>query len=223
MPPIDDPLVAADRAALLETLMRGVIHDFRNALQTLVMVESVRAAEGAVPEHLQVLQADAVARLTRLLTTLDRIFTGDGDPGPVALPDVVGFVRDVEPFQRRLPTVTLVADLAPGLPAVRAPRAALEHALLRMLTTAKGNLGGRSGAVVRVTARAAGPVVELGVEHGPAPALDPGELEAAGTLAVLRRLAAGWEGRVWAEVGPTGGRVVVAVPAWGGKPPWSGP
>jgi two-component system C4-dicarboxylate transport sensor histidine kinase DctB len=161
-------LVAANRASGIEAVMRWMLHDLRNPIQTLAFLPALAEADadqGSAPDWQEVLSI-ATAQLTAGLALLDRLVSGSAGPAtpePVALAEVLGFLADLfrarrGPFQVTMPRASLEA-----LPAVAAVRGDVELALLNLLLNAAEASGNRAGGVT-VLVRSDGAGVELVLE-----------------------------------------------------------
>src|SRR3954468_23347504 len=138
-------LVAANRAAALESVLRWMIHDFRNPMQTLTFLPVLRAveAESGKPEKdtpgWQEAFAVACERLTTDLALVDRLVGSlpqATTPEPVALSEVLRYLADLFKARRGRFRIDVEGACGASLPAVAAVRPDLESALLNLVLNA---------------------------------------------------------------------------------------
>jgi signal transduction histidine kinase len=167
-----DLLVALDRAALYGTVSRWLMHDLRGPAQALSLVSDLLEQgdtldESAVRMSLQ----EASARLRDLLELLDQVLRRpdpDETPRPVVLRESLAQTATLLRLHRSNATLELDQSLGAQLPAVRGVDEHLRHALLGVLVNAYEALDRQRGGLVRVTAAAAGEVVQIAVtDTGP--------------------------------------------------------
>jgi len=146
LPPgrVEDLLVRADRAALTQTVARGLTHALANALQVISYDNG--AALSRAPGDLGLTAA------RRVLLGVAR--PGESIVGPVLLGDVLAEVDDWQRCQTGLAPVPVEVTVAPGLPAARVCATHVRHALLGLVTNAKEAVAGRRDAAIRIAARA---------------------------------------------------------------------
>ncbi len=156
LPPgrFEDLLVRADRAALAQSVARGLTHALANALQVIGYDNG--AALARAPGDLGLTAA------RRVLLGLAR--PGESIVGPVPLGDVLAEVDDWQRCQTGLAPVPVEMTVAPGLPAARVCATHVRHALLDLVTNAKEAVAGRRDASIRVAARAEGGGLVVTVE-----------------------------------------------------------
>lgn len=148
-------LVAASRAHTLEIVLRWMLHDLRNPVQTLHFIPALQEAEADSPTAPSWREALATAceRLSTGLALVDRLVGGPNEPPtsqPVAVAEVLDFLSDLLRARRgRFETdFTRVREVR--IPAVAAVRNDLEIALLNVLLYSADSAADRAG---RVTAR----------------------------------------------------------------------
>jgi signal transduction histidine kinase len=229
-------LVAANRAAALETVLRWMIHDFRNPMQTLTFLPVLTAveAESGAPEEdtsdWREAFGTACERLTTNLALVDRLVGSvpqSAEREPVALSEVLRYLADL--FRPRRGRFRFDVEGACGmsLPAVGAVRADLESALLNLVLNAAEAAGTGDG-MLMVTASARPGGIELVLEDG-GPGipelLRPRLFEPFATtrtdrpsrglgLYAARHLLAGFGGGLRYEPGNPGSRIIVSLPEW---------
>jgi two-component system sensor kinase FixL len=169
VPPVSaELLVAASRASGIEAVIRWMLHDLRNPIQTLAFLPALAEAEadqGSGPDWQEALST-ATSQLTKGLALLDRLVSGRGGPAspePVALGEVLGFLADLFRARRGPFQVTMAPATLAALPAVAAVRGDLELALLNLLLNAAEASGDRAGRVTALV-RSGGDGVELVLE-----------------------------------------------------------
>jgi signal transduction histidine kinase len=229
-PQFEELLIRADRAAIVASLARGMAHDLRGPLQTLTLLVDPHADMLSGPDAARLRGAvgDAVQHLTETIASFSEVYApSDGEPAPVIVEDLLGYVADLQRYQRNLPAVEIELRLPGGLPPVRGEEASLRHLLLGLLINAKQALppGGHGvvvlaaaveGGMVRLQVEDQGPGVAAAVEHT---AFDPFVTTRPGALGigltVGRWLARRHGGELTLTSGPTGGTVAVAkLPTW---------
>lgn len=166
MPPVSaELLVAANRASVIEAVLRWMLHDLRNPIQTLAFLPAlaeVDASPGSAPAWQEAL-AIATAQLTTGLALLDRLVSDRDGPAmsePIALAEVLGFLADLFRARRGPFQVTVVPASLNALPAIGAVRGDVELALLNLLLNAAEGSGDRAGRVTALV-RSDGAGVEL--------------------------------------------------------------
>jgi len=229
-PQFQEALIRADRATVVATLARGMAHDLRGPLQTLNLLvdphsDLLANAEGA---RFRGAMSDSVQHLAETISRFGQIYAPpENEPAPVIVDDVLGYVVDLQRYQRGLPAAEVDLRLAGGLPPVRGLEDALRHLLLGLVINAKEALADRPDARIVLGAHAADGVVVLTVDdNGPGmpaevrrrafePFFTTRENSLGLGLTVARWLATRQGGVVeLAEGGRGGTRVAVAVPAW---------
>ena len=152
-PELDELIIQADRATLIGSIGRGIVHDLRGPLQIFTLLGHSASDRGLARETSALLEAtrDAADRLAATVGHLALLLTpGASEPGPVDLASVLELVRQLEQYQRGTPSVEVVLDIPNRLPAVRAVEPALRHALLSLLLNAKEAMGGAPGGRIRI-------------------------------------------------------------------------
>jgi two-component system sensor histidine kinase HydH len=233
-------LVAANRAAALETVLRWMIHDFRNPMQTLSFLPVLTAVEAEIGEP----QEDtpgwreaftiACERLTTSLTLVDRIVGSvpqSTAPEPVALSEVLRYLADLFRARRGRFRIDVEGACGTPLPAVAAVRRDLESALLNLVLNA-AEAAGPAEVTLTATASVRSGGVELVLEDG-GPGipemLRPRLFEPFATtrtdrpgrglgLYAARHLLVSSGGELRYEPGNPGSRFIVSLAEWGTLP-----
>jgi signal transduction histidine kinase len=229
-PQLEELLIRADRAAVIATLARGMAHDLRGPLQTLTLMVDPLADlfSSAEAGRLRGAVSTAVQHLTETISRFSQVYAPvESEPAPLIVDDLLGYVADLQRYQRDLPAAELELRLPPGLPPVRAVEPLLRHLLLSLVVNAKQALAGRSGQILLAAETTEGGKVQLVVEDngtglGPAErirAFEPFYSTRDGSLgiglAVARWLAERQGGTVTLEPAATGGvRAVVSLELW---------
>jgi two-component system sensor histidine kinase HydH len=233
-------LVAANRAAALETVLRWMIHDFRNPMQTLTFLPVLTAveAESGRPEEdtpgWREAFAIACERLTTNLALVDRLVgtpPQSAAPAPVALSEVLRYLADLFRARRGRFRIDFEGACGMSLPAIAAVRPDLESALLNLVLNAAEAAGAAEGTLIAsASARSGG--VELVLEDG-GPGipefLRPRLFEPFATtrtdrpsrglgLYAARHLLASFGGDLRYEPGNPGSRFIVSLAEWGSLP-----
>lgn len=226
----EELLIRADRAAVVGSLARGMAHDLRGPLQTLTLLVDPHADLLSGPEtgRLRGAVSDAVQHLSETISSFSEVYApADGEACPVIVEDLLGYVADLQRYQRNLPAIEIELRLPGGLPPVRGEESTLRHMLLSLLMNAKQSLGpGHHGAVVLAAAVDHG-MVQLRVEDtGPGmtadlreTAFEPFLTTRAGALGigltVSRWLARRHGGDLMLAPSTTGGTAaIVTLPTW---------
>jgi signal transduction histidine kinase len=241
VPPVStELLVAANRASGIEAVIRWMLHDLRNPIQTLAFLPALAETEadrGSVPDWQEVLSI-ATGQLTTGLALLDRLVSGRSGPAtsePIALAEVLGFLADLFRARRGPFQVTVAPASLNALPAVAAVRADVELALLNLLLNAAEASGDRAGRVTAL-ARSDGAGVELVLEDdGPGipeelraglfePSLTtPPDRPGKGLgLFVAHHLLTRSGGELRYEPGKPGSRFIARFPLWRAEPEQDG-
>jgi signal transduction histidine kinase len=169
-------LVAANRAALYGTVARWLMHDLRGPAQALSLVTDLLEQGDTLDEPaVRVSLQEASGRLRELLDLLDRVLRRpdpDEEPRPVVLREPLAFADTLLRLPRSKVTLDMEEALAARLPAARGLDEHVQHAILAVLVNAYEALawqgGGERGGIVRVTAEAAGDMVQIAVaDNGP--------------------------------------------------------
>jgi Signal transduction histidine kinase len=224
-------LVAANRASAIEAVIRWMLHDLRNPLQTLILLPTLADAEteaGAGADWRDAL-GGAAERLAVGLALLDRLVAGPAGPAtaePIAVGEVLGFLAELFGTRHGRFRVTVEPGAAP-LPAVAAVRGDLELALLNLLLNAAEACGDRVGQVSALARPELGGVELVFEDNGPgvpedqrARLFEPfvtirpdGAVRGLG-LFVARHLLARAGGELRYEAANGGSRFIVRLPAW---------
>jgi two-component system C4-dicarboxylate transport sensor histidine kinase DctB len=229
-PHSEELLIRADRAAIMATIARGMAHDLRGPLQTLTLMVDPHADLFSGPEstRLRAAVSTAVQHLTDTVSRFSQVYAPlETEPAPLIVPDLLGYVSDLQRYQRGLPAAEFTVNVAAGLPPVRGIESHLRHLLLSLVVNAKQALQGQSDGHIELSAVAVGPNVQLTVkDNGPgmsseasARAFEPFHTTREGSLGigltVARWLAERMSGQVTLEPETTSGtRAVVTLLAW---------
>lgn len=229
-PHYEELLIRADRAAVIATLARGMAHDLRGPLQTLTLMVDPHADLLSGPEAYRLRGAvtTAVQHLTDTISRFSQVYAPvESEPTPLIVDDLLGYVSDLQRYQRGLPAAEVEVQVPSGLPPVRAVEAHLRHMLLSLVINAKQALAGRTDGLIVLAAQQAGAEVRLTVEdNGPGlppderiRAFEPFHTSHEGSLGigltVARWLAQRQGATVMLEPAAPGGlRAVVAMQAW---------
>jgi two-component system, NtrC family, sensor histidine kinase HydH len=233
-------LVAANRAAALETVLRWMIHDFRNPMQTLTFLPVLAAAEaetGAPDEDTPGWQeafAIACERLTRSMAMVDRLvgsFPHGTAPEPVAVSEILRYLADLFKARRGRFRVDVEGAAGTPLPAVTAIRPDLESALLNLVLNAAEAAGPAEVTLVATASVRPGGVELVLEDSGPGvpEILRPRLFEPFATtrtdrptrglgLYAARHLLAGSGGTLRYEPGNPGSRFILSLVEWGASP-----
>ncbi|HTK30756.1 MAG TPA: hypothetical protein VL332_02250 [Candidatus Saccharimonadaceae bacterium] len=134
----DDVLVLAHRAALYQTVARGLTHALNNAAQAL-------ALGGAAGPG----QTWASERLTLMARVLERMARPEPDErGPVIVRDVLASVVDWQRLQTGLPAPEVKLECAADLAATHARGERVHQAMLGLVTQFKIECGRHAGPFV---------------------------------------------------------------------------
>jgi two-component system sensor histidine kinase DctS len=229
-PQFEEVLIRADRAAVVASLARGMAHDLRGPLQTLILLVDPHAdlLSGQESGRLRGAVSDAVQHLTETIGSFSEVYApAVGEAAPVIVEDLLGYVADLQRYQRNLPAIEIELRLPGGLPPVRGEESALRHLLLSLLMNAKQSMGpGHHGAVVLAASVDDG-MVRLRVEDNGAgmtadlreAAFEPFVTTRAGALGIgltaARWLARRHGGELTLASLPRGGTAaIVALPTW---------
>jgi signal transduction histidine kinase len=229
-PQFEELLIRADRAAIVASLARGMAHDLRGPLQTLTLLVDPHADMLSGPEtaRLRGAVSDAVQHLTETIASFSEVYAPtDGEAAPVIVEDLLGYVAELQRYQRNLPAVEIELRLPGGLPPVRGEEASLRHLLLGLLINAKQALEPSGRGSVVLSAAVDGGMVRLEVaDDGPGlaaalqeTAFDPFVTTRPGALGigltVARWLARRHGGELTLAGGAAGGTVaMVKLPTW---------
>jgi C4-dicarboxylate-specific signal transduction histidine kinase len=219
-----DACVLADRARHFQAVARELNHVLANALMILPPPKS-----GGVSGEATRARLDATARV------LARMVEDAEEPGdaPMLVEDVLAEVDEWHNCQPGNPGVRLAIEVEGSIPPVRGRASHLRQALMALLTNARESVGERPGGEIRIIAAGEAPGAVIAVEDNgdgiPAELLervfdpfhttrDPARHLGLG-LTAARRLAGRCGGELWAEVRPgrPGARLVIRLPAWGGR------
>jgi C4-dicarboxylate-specific signal transduction histidine kinase len=162
-------LVLVNRAATFEVVKRGITHNARNKLHTMLMSARALAdspSDNALSARLIPLLVNAATGLEQTLGQLDHGSFGmsGGDNEPISLKDAVGSVVAVVPASRRIYTPPIEVSLPHDLPAVLARELDLEHVLLNLVLNARDSLVRQGAGEIRISARSQDGCVVLSVE-----------------------------------------------------------
>lgn len=229
-PVFEELLIRADRASVVASLARGMAHDLRGPLQTLTLLvdphtDMLAGSEGS---RLRTAVSDAVQHLADTISRFSQVYAPlDLEPAPVIVDDLLGYVSDLQQYQRGLPAVELELHLPGGLPPVRGTETHLRHLLLGLLLNAKEAMIERLEPRITVAASQADGMVQISLEDS-GPGLDPRAQASAFEpffttrpghlgigLPVAQWLARRHGGSLALETGEGGGaRAVLRLPSW---------
>ncbi|HUR95371.1 MAG TPA: ATP-binding protein [Gemmatimonadales bacterium] len=134
-----DVLLATNRARVVETVLRWMLHEARNPLQTLTLLPTLGEGAARVDELPEWREAVGGARdrLVAAVALLERLVgAGRGAPEPVALASALAFIRDLLHARRGRLQLDL-SDIHPDLlPAVTAVPKHLDWVLINLALNA---------------------------------------------------------------------------------------
>jgi signal transduction histidine kinase len=212
-----------DRLVLVGRLAAGVSHDLANPLSAaranLSSVDELLAGRGAIDTELREVLDDLGAALERMRRTVEdlRTFSREsaGSREDCAVGEVLGEALRLLAVRLRA-GADVVADVAPGLPAVRADRRRLVQAFLWVLVDAAGALregAPPAGARLCVTARCVDDRVSVAVDAAAVPPNGADEGLRSLAMALAREDLAKDGGALESEVAPGGAvRLVIRLP-----------
>src|SRR5690349_4791007 len=158
----DDLLVLAHRAALHQTVARGLTHALNNAAQALALGGASGPGETWASE-----------RLTLMARVLERMARPEPDDrGPVIVRDVLAAVDEWQRLQTGLPAPEVTLECAPDLGATPARGERVHQAVLGLVSQFKIECGRRAGPFV-LSARNADGGVAITLASPPAPGAGP--------------------------------------------------
>jgi hypothetical protein len=145
---LEEQLHHSQRLEAVGRLAGGVAHDFNNLLMIItgyshMLLDAMHASDPARPDLEQVVKAsERAADLTRQLLAFSR-----RQGVRAALVDLNGLVREMDPMLRRMlgKDIEFIANLTPGLKAVRADPGQIEQVILNIVVNARDAMpaGGR--------------------------------------------------------------------------------
>ncbi len=229
-PVLQELLLRADRAAVVGSVARGLGHELRNPLQSLMLV--ARPEGGSFEDEERIFGAiqRATEVLAQAVTRFGQVHAPIHHPTAPVVPDeTITEVYELQQLQRGLPAPDVALRLGHHVPAVRASEGNLRHALLSLIINAKEALAERSDGVVTLATRATDGMVEIVVDDN-GPGIPPDDRErvflpfyttkprAEGLglgLTVARRLVESWGGSLGAGESESGGAsMVIRLRAW---------
>ncbi len=224
---LEELLIRADWASVAASLVRGMVHDSRGALQVLTLLSNPGTPLSPGEEaRMRGPVAGAVDHLAATVERFSTVFASPAEtPEPVIVEDVLAEVADWQRFQRNLPAVQVELRSAGALPPVRAAAPGLRHALLSLIKNAKEAVapeGGRlalgarvSGAGVEILVQDNGPGFPAGlVERVFEPFVSTREGHLGIGLTAVRLLVERWGGLVTLGPERDGATVVVQLVKW---------
>ncbi|MEO8633754.1 MAG: ATP-binding protein [Gemmatimonadales bacterium] len=230
VPQFEQLLFCADRATIVASLARGIAHDLRGPLQTLILLIDPHAdlLSGQETGRLRSAVSEAVQHLTETIGSFSEVYApAESEPAPVIVEDLLGGVADLQRYQRNLPAVEIELRLPGGLPPVRGEESMLRHLLLSLLMNAKQAIGPADRGAVVLAASIDNGMICLRVEdNGPgmpvalgATAFEPFVTTRPGALGigltVARWLARRHGGDLTLATAPGGGiAALVMLPTW---------
>lgn len=230
-------IVEASRSSVHRALARGMGHDIRGPLQTMMLAAPSTATWGTEADIRTLRSAldHATGRLSELADLVGALSSGteSSDSGPISLSDVLPLVVALNRLYRGAASPDLLVGPTTGLPAVRGHSGALTLALLNLILNARDGVHQAPDPQIRVECEGAPTGVRVSIiDNGvgvpeanrervfepfftsrPPPHLGMG-------LPAARLLVAGFGGRVTLEPedGP-GARFVLHLETW---PPVTG-
>jgi signal transduction histidine kinase len=172
---LEELLIRADRAAVVESLARGMAHDLRGPLQTLILMVDPHAEVLTGPEasRLRGAMGNALQQLTDNIGRFSQIYAPVEDkPAPVIVGDLLGQVVDLQRYLRSPPAIEVELQLPGGLPPVRAVETYLRHILLNLILNARQALVDQPRTRIRLGAAMGENGVQLTVDDN-GPGLSP--------------------------------------------------
>ncbi len=225
-------LTMANRAAVLNPVLRWLLHDMRNPVQALCMLTELAAdpKDRGGQVNLTATLREFCRRISTDLALLERLLRPlpeEPSPGPVSIADSIRFVAELAGKHHGAARLDASSVVAETLPAGRGIQEHLDFALLSLVVNSIERQGLGSG-WIRLAAEADGPLLRIQVQDD-APALSR---EAAGQLvadspatashlsdSALRLIAArslvrGWGGELSAVETAEGNRFDLIVQVW---------
>lgn len=211
------------RASITE-MAAQLVHDLRNPLAALrANVKALLVSPEQTREIVDELDQDIVTLNDKLSAFLNLTRRHDNDLEPVEISELIGdAVRLAEPILEKH-GLSVETDIPPGLPRIALCKASMRDALLNVLVNASQS--GQKNGVIRVSVRADKGAISIATEdwgtgipnqHLPHlfDAFYTTRADGNGLgLAIVQRVVAAHEGRVYAENRPQGGaRVVINLP-----------
>ncbi len=139
-PAVFELLQRVNLATTLDTVKRGVLHDIRNPLHTIVMAARAigdEADDPALAVQLSPIIVDAVTKLESCVERLERTKSFVGKTvEPVVVKDIVLSVVELRPTSQRSFTPPIHVNLSDDLPPVWAVADQLEQAVLNLVLNA---------------------------------------------------------------------------------------
>lgn len=173
--------ITPDAVPVDRTLVRGMVHDFRNYLHVIQISAELLAEDARVRDDALTIRAaaDQAAELAhRFLVVGD-----EGEPRRSGELDAGSILRAMEALLRTLLTAEqrLVLEVADGLPVVQADEVSLRQVVVNLVINARDALEGRGTVTLLASSNAAGELVVEVADDGPgmseevrARALEPG-------------------------------------------------
>ena len=224
-------LTLANRAAVLNPVLRWLLHDMRNPVQALCMLTELAAEpkERGGQVNLTETLAEFCRRISTDLGLFERLLRPLPEapsPGPISIADSIRFVAELAGKHHgavRLDASSLVAE---ALPAARGTQEHLDFALLTLVVNSIESQGPRSG-WTRLTTGADGSVLRIQVQDD-APPMTRATLtqlladtsaasnlsDSAIRLIAARSLARRWGGELSAVETAEGNRFDLTLPVW---------
>lgn len=131
-------------------IVRGIVHEVRNPLQSIIFAaQSLAESADARSDTLADVLVRSTERVSRTLELIAYLFDADpGLVGPVALPDVVRRVTDLQAFNRGAALINIECQFTPQLPAVSGRVRDIEDALCVLVNGSIDAVGeGKDGRV----------------------------------------------------------------------------
>lgn len=147
-------ILAASRSSVHRTLARGLGHDIRGPLQTLMLAGPSSDTWGTEADIRMLRSAlgHAASRLSELADLVGALSTGteNPDPGPISLSEVLPRVVALNRLYRGAASPDLLVGPTIGLPAVRGHIGSLNLALLNLILNASEAVDQVSDPQIRV-------------------------------------------------------------------------
>lgn len=144
------------RGAAYGAIVRGIVHEVRNPLQSIVFAAQAMAEDsGNRDESLADVLVRSTDRLSLTLEHLAQLFEGDpSSEGPVVLYDVVQHVVEMQSFNRDAALITIESALARELPVISGRVHDIQDALCILINVSIDAVGaGNDGRVTIQVAR----------------------------------------------------------------------